>query len=191
MKKQLMTGAIAAGAMAIGCLGQMGSAEAATLVQNGGKVQGITGLDISGLLYDVKFAPANYNGTFNGKPDPTFLGNETGATNAVNAIVSFFNAQNVESGAFPSSPDTFYVPFAVAGDKAQDLVSVIVGSYSNPNWIRSGPLSNGDTERRDQLNYAVFTASSTAIPTPALLPGLIGMGITALRKKKQSATQEA
>jgi hypothetical protein len=32
---------------------------------------------------------------------------------------------------------------------------------------------------------------STAVPTPALLPGLIGLGATALRKKKQAAKQEA
>lgn len=34
-------------------------------------------------------------------------------------------------------------------------------------------------------------SSSTPIPTPALLPGLIGMGVAALRKSKQEAETEA
>jgi len=38
----------------------------------------------------------------------------------------------------------------------------------------------------DTFGWSVSDASSTAtpIPTPALLPGLIGMGIAAIRKRK-------
>lgn len=47
-------------------------------------------------------------------------------------------------------------------------------------------IGDGFGAFRDVANGTV-TASSTAIPTPALLPGLIGLGIGVLRQKRQSA----
>lgn len=41
---------------------------------------------------------------------------------------------------------------------------------------------------RDVANGTV-TASATAIPTPALLPGLIGLGMGVLRQKRKSSTE--
>jgi hypothetical protein len=35
------------------------------------------------------------------------------------------------------------------------------------------------------LSNATFTPAATAVPTPALLPGLIGLGLSAMRKRKQ------
>ncbi|NMF83017.1 PTPA-CTERM sorting domain-containing protein [Nodosilinea sp. P-1105] len=35
-----------------------------------------------------------------------------------------------------------------------------------------------------------YAASFTAVPTPALLPGLIGMGVAALRRKQEEETSE-
>ena len=37
---------------------------------------------------------------------------------------------------------------------------------------------------------APLTGSATAVPTPALLPGLIGMGVAALRRKQEEETSE-
>jgi hypothetical protein len=37
------------------------------------------------------------------------------------------------------------------------------------------------------LSNATFTPSATAVPTPALLPGLIGLGLSAMRKRKQQS----
>jgi hypothetical protein len=34
-----------------------------------------------------------------------------------------------------------------------------------------------------------ITAVSAAIPTPALLPGVIGMGVAVLRKRKQAQAE--
>jgi hypothetical protein len=40
-------------------------------------------------------------------------------------------------------------------------------------------------------NVSLRTVPTTPIPTPALLPGLIGMGVAALRKRKQEVEAEA
>jgi hypothetical protein len=39
-------------------------------------------------------------------------------------------------------------------------------------------------------SHAVFDDFTTAIPTPALLPGLIGLGVAALRRKKDETAEE-
>lgn len=46
-----------------------------------------------------------------------------------------------------------------------------------------------DTNVVDAFN-ARFTSDSTAIPTPALLPGLIGLGLGVLRKRKAEAAKQ-
>ena len=37
------------------------------------------------------------------------------------------------------------------------------------------------------LASGTVTASAAAVPTPALLPGLIGLGLSALRQKRKAA----
>ena len=48
----------------------------------------------------------------------------------------------------------------------------------------SGTTSNGTSALVTEFN-------TTAIPTPALLPGLIGLGVAALRKRKAEAAEQA
>jgi hypothetical protein len=42
----------------------------------------------------------------------------------------------------------------------------------------------------EQEDIFGYSATFTAVPTPALLPGLIGMGVAALRRKKEDAAEE-
>jgi len=42
-----------------------------------------------------------------------------------------------------------------------------------------------------QFDGTPYTAPPTAVPTPALLPGLIGLGVAALRKRKAEEADEA
>jgi hypothetical protein len=51
-----------------------------------------------------------------------------------------------------------------------------------------GIVDIGDTtgDSSITLSNATFT-SATAVPTPALLPGLIGLGLSAMRKRKQQS----
>ncbi len=47
------------------------------------------------------------------------------------------------------------------------------------------------TSQPDVTNPSSFSLSITAVPTPALLPGLVGFGVAALRKRKREATAQA
>lgn len=74
--------------------------------------------------------------------------------------------------------------FAFASPSAVGLFAYGTVNSSPPEV--SGPFVASD----DQLyTYAVAT-SSVPVPTPALLPGLIGMGVAALRKKGQQEPVE-
>jgi hypothetical protein len=46
-------------------------------------------------------------------------------------------------------------------------------------------ISDNEGDSSLLLSNATFTTAATAVPTPALLPGLIGLGLSAMRKRKQ------
>lgn len=70
----------------------------------------------------------------------------------------------------------FYVsPFLTAGT----LFSFGIFTYDNAGGAGYATLSN----------FAVTSSPPAAVPTPALLPGLIGMGVAALRKKQQDSQE--
>jgi hypothetical protein len=52
-----------------------------------------------------------------------------------------------------------------------------------------GIVDLGDTAGDSSLSLsnATFTPTATAVPTPALLPGLVGLGLAAMRKRKQQS----
>jgi hypothetical protein len=43
----------------------------------------------------------------------------------------------------------------------------------------------------DSVFKASFSSAATPVPTPALLPGIVGLGMAALRKRKENQGQEA
>jgi len=71
---------------------------------------------------------------------------------------------------------------------------------NSPSFNAAGAFSATSTFTRisfsttNQYTFAtaqVVQPPATAIPTPALLPGLVGMGIAAYRKRKSAASAEA
>jgi subtilisin-like proprotein convertase family protein len=72
-------------------------------------------------------------------------------------------------------------------------LSVFNGLSSVGDWT----LLIQDTTGADSLRFRGFNigingpATGDAIPTPALIPGLIGMGAAAYRKRKGAATAKA
>jgi hypothetical protein len=60
------------------------------------------------------------------------------------------------------------------------------------NYVRFSVLSNYGNEFGTGFAEVQFDGTPvTPIPTPALLPGLIGMGVAALRQRKTAAAEEA
>lgn len=99
-----------------------------------------------------------------------------------------FNVTPNQSGNFEFGP--FFATRLIGG-----------GSVASVQTLRGKSLTTGIAPN-DVVGFSVAdnvkytwavqaTSVPTPIPTPALLPGLIGMGVAALRKRKQEAEAEA
>ncbi|WNZ23313.1 PTPA-CTERM sorting domain-containing protein [Leptolyngbya sp. NK1-12] len=178
--------------------GAMGTipAQAAVLVRPYGPtaaVVGIENLEIAGVTYDVDFRLATFNELYSSKgspnPLPTFWNNQTSAQEAISKIQELM-----------SSNDVF-----ITGDDQRTLFSNAltipyrVGDWFDLRGFRTyrGSLSWETTAYEGHATteefYAYFTIDnhSVAVPTPALLPGLVGLGMAALRKRRENQGQEA
>ncbi len=70
----------------------------------------------------------------------------------------------------------------------------IAGFVFNGEFSRNGQIIAGFGELSTQINLkgngtdkpSSFSLTGEAVPTPALLPGLVGMGVAALRKRKSA-----
>lgn len=74
------------------------------------------------------------------------------------------------------------------GDFAEVLVPY-TSSSSDP--LLGQALGIRLSARSAQANFDKVSLSATAVPTPALLPGLVGMGVAALRKRKNDRAEAA
>lgn len=110
----------------------------------------------------------------------------TGGLNltAGNQYVAFLNASNfADSGSGfmgqPQSEDVYSGGGFVFLNNGSDFSRITVD-----NWTKDFLGAGGD------VAFKASFASPVAIPTPALLPGLIGLGMGVLRKRKAEATGE-
>lgn len=174
------------------------SAEAAIVRRdpnNSDIVIGVDDIDIDGVTYNVNFtidtfaslygAPADNNSTYALNP---FWGNQTGALSATNALVAVLNAENpVPTRTSPFSR-TFLTPTQVIGN----LLGGSFGSFDRfnptPSWRTGSFAGLGESIEQSYATFAVVPP--TPIPTPALLPGLLGMGIAAWRKRKNQESEQ-
>jgi hypothetical protein len=191
MKGQFLTAAVI-GAVAIGSVVSSSAAEAATLVTNNGNlatgtITGINALQVDSTTYNVSFSNGSYNGTFG---TPTFLNNQAGAGSAVDAINSFLTSTGRFGNVFLGNANIYRVPFALSNNLVQAFESS--GQSSSNPWAKI-VVSNIALDDSKSV-YAVFAAvPAAAVPTPALLPGLIGMGVATLQKrnKAEAVSQDA
>jgi hypothetical protein len=82
-------------------------------------------------------------------------------------------------------------PFAIALKASNSFSLYYFLNDGSPisalNFIMNGTALNGRGNPQDLSHASLYrVGSSTVIPTPALLPGLLGMGLAALRKRKQT-----
>jgi len=101
---------------------------------------------------------------------------------------------------FSSGPVTNFITNIGAGisfDLTQFIYDNLASKATFEGFFRSGADSIAAkggffTSQLDAANPNTYSASIAAIPTPALLPGLIGLGMGVLRKrKKEMATANA
>jgi hypothetical protein len=224
MKKQLLSSVLAVGTLAIGCLGQMSSAEAASLTVN---LQEFTGDDAGGKVTltevtggSIDFLVDLTSPTVNGDIQAVFFdifnesllsglsatGTKVTATRfEANSVCSVGSSGNNLNGGGSANPCPFDIGVAIgnvgaAGGRITSTTFTLSHSSSNLTLAQFFDQGFG---LRVQSTGGNFNGSSklkgtapltpdveTPIPTPALLPGLIGMGAAALRKKKREGGTE-
>jgi opacity protein-like surface antigen len=181
----VILGAVAASAIAL-------PAQAAVLTTTpGGSIAyGITDLNVSGTPYNVSFKLGTFNDVYSGVANP-FAGSFAEPLGA--AIITALGGKQLTSnvtGFNTGIYETFFIPKSATGtnpDQDLFLECFTTGSNGCPARDRS------DNQRgSDRVLYATYQVSSTTptgnnIPTPALIPGLLGMGLAAMRKKQQAA----
>ncbi len=80
--------------------------------------------------------------------------------------------------------DTFDLGEVTAPGGGTDFVADITGVFRPSNLDGTGGFSaQGNFEFTDGSTFSADITAGEEIPTPALLPGLIGMGVAALRKR--------
>ncbi len=87
-----------------------------------------------------------------------------------------------------------FPPSSVRFDLTSFLWNSTTGDADLSGTFVSGPDSIAAvgrfTSQLDLTNPSSYSLSIKAVPTPALLPGLIGLGVAALRRKKDETAEE-
>ncbi len=193
---------VLAGCLLVAGLAFFGSVQAIPVVSTDGNVAtGITNLDINGQLYDVEFSAWDtYDNVFAART-PTFLGDETGARDAlvaVHAVLNNYNATKdpmdpvltevgVGSAENEDADNNWLVPYALSGS---DVTSA-GGNYGffptdNKQWSSHPPTSPGYsfTIGTDEETHPYATFDAVPVPSAVLLflSGILMFGFVARRK---------
>jgi hypothetical protein len=95
------------------------------------------------------------------------------------AIIEAFNSSNISLGSFSLDGRT-----SGNGDNS----AIFLGLLDTSNNIAKVTFNISGSSSPDFAINQLSLKTSTPVPTPALLPGLIGMGAAAYRKRKGAAT---
>jgi hypothetical protein len=164
-----------------------------------GAAYGIDGLDVDGTTYNVRFNFGTFNALY-GSYSPSasaFAGSPLGS-NMGAAILQALNAESitklVEANVANYGSNilsNFYIPEFSSGPNPNQstFVSCVVGATACANPSNYFPYPSQLAQ--DTVLFAQFSKADNTVPTPALLPGLVGLGLAALRQKKQAAAVKA
>jgi hypothetical protein len=117
-------------------------------------------------------------------------------------------SDDASNGPFTSNPNTsntglltfdtaktgyFAVALKASNSFSLYLLNGGTSGISSFDFNTKGTATNSKEKSQDLSHASLYTfaGSSTPVPTPALLPGLIGMGVAALRKRKGEAEESA
>ena len=175
----------------IGGIVGAGSSYAATLVGAVGAATGIEGLVIDGVTYNVTFYHASYT-TVYGSTTPTFLGNNSGATDAAAALAAALNALGVTglSGISDQSSEAILVPefnFGSFEENYAAFCSAVDNACQGSSPWMSGLFGSASVST-DYANsdFAVFTSTPLPAALPLFAAGLGGLGLLGWRRKRRA-----
>lgn len=159
-------GATVFGAVAIGFTAMPEVSQAATFTVNG-------------TVYDVTTVSGSYNSLQSQLQKTPWWGNLGLASQFANTILGNLGFPN-QSGIFAESPY-----FAYRFSPNPSLLPEVYSYGYSPSINGTVAIGIG-VYAADTNTYALATVIPTqTIPTPALLPGLVGMGIATLRSKQE------
>ncbi len=110
----------------------------------------------------------------------------TGLNNNIKFTLTGFNlAKNTMNGGFAAGIEGFFT----APPKFANVPIYPSNNFTSQTSLTHVTFKSGilDTTK----NGSTYSADLTSIPTPALLPGLIGMGVAAWRKRKGESVEQA
>jgi hypothetical protein len=107
---------------------------------------------------------------------------QSNASGSFTAIIEAFNSSNISLGSFSLNGN---------GSSNGDNSAIFIGLLNTSNNIAKVTFNISGSSLPDFAINQLSLKTSTPIPTPALLPGLIGMGAAAYRKRKGAATVKA
>jgi hypothetical protein len=194
--KSLMTGAAIAATVVSASVVSSASAQAAALEFGGGKVRlesGVPGAGQSTLNFSKN--PGGFttpggtavDGDFNEFPiKDIVLSNLSPVSWSLAAPVNNF-LTGTPLGSFNLTKFVLTQENDPGGPFFKGIIS---GLFSNGN-LGSGSFSSQSVNflGNGGASYSV-TLNSTPVPTPALLPGLVGLGVAALRKRKGEGAEK-
>jgi len=124
-------------------------------------------VNVDGINYEVSYSNDSFNNLESTLTQQPWWGNEQLATSLAQDLA--------DSLGFPNgSPSQSYGPYFAH--------QIALDSVFSKTYQGSQDISNLRSSFGFRTNYAV--ATSSAVPTPTILPGLIGLGIAAGCKKK-------
>ena len=172
-----------------------GSASASTLVGPNTDAQGINGLIVDGVTYDVTFVFGQPSTIFASYP-PVFNGNETGALDAASALQSALTALDVTGVAGIVPAFEINVPFSTffstLSGSQYDLVELfhygdawIASAHCLPSTTVCGDMTY-DTDYDHNL-MAVFAPTPVPAALPLFATGFGALGLLGWRRKRKNA----
>lgn len=206
MKKQLLTGALAASLFAVGSAAMPRSAEAFSVVgcttPSTGTLSSFNIADnVTNTTACQYVSPATNNTNdrnafnINTLLNPGFFGftdwiQNTQYFNPVDALSGSFDLDNIffdtlGAGNWEAASEVMLL--FKDGNNTSTLVGYLYNKTKDGSFAFTQPWGElfGGPKQVSHISV-YYRAGSTPIPTPAILPGLIGMGVAAIRKKKQA-----
>lgn len=143
------------------------SAPLLSLVLNSGAITYVFNLDnvyVSGAIswFDVKYNPDDYVGDYE------------------------FKQTYIDASGYSDPSYNLYEAFLGYTTTSQSYGTPYSDSYASAYQYDS---ASGNYPFYGSANSGVSISDTTAVPTPALLPGLIGMGVGVLRRRKQTKAE--
>jgi hypothetical protein len=199
MKKQLLTGALAFGTLAVASLLQAAPVKAIGLTCD---MSYANKVDAAGSLVNLgcergttnndKLNPLQVNqDSLFGFSDWNFFGKDNLSDNNTK-----FGEYNLNSRVQNSWSDIMLVLKGGNGNiNTKTYVGYLLAQDNLGGWTGdwNSPFSNNNNGNIKDVSHIslYYREGATEVPTPALLPGLIGMGVASLRKKKKQVGEIA